>query len=423
MRYETNGVIDGMRERYIAVAVEIADALKVLAEANAGAPRRAREAAFAAIAQIAAVQERLSRATQHLPPSRAEQLALMQSVLQAQHGALVQLALIVKQLGVPHPGRAGRLRPPPAESFRRLAPPARHASSELGRAVSVSHRFEDDEFDVPSRRAPRAWQRPRPRPRPRQARRAARRPRSTIRRITVLFKAVTSRSLILVTFIAAGLLVAYGRFPRASDQPPPRRHIEVPRGTTTARPATIPEQSARPGGPPSRPSLPPQVAADPLASETSSPPPLPVAQADPRMAGQTMPGIVVSSLPLQWPRDNPPPPPRDEAIGAAPRQQEMPAKITTAALDPAAPGSERGFVPVLFTHREQTTAKRAFLELQSRFPNVLQRRKSELQTVNMGEKGVWHRVIVVPPGPREQADSICRGLMVGGYDRCWVKDY
>jgi hypothetical protein len=139
------------------------------------------------------------------------------------------------------------------------------------------------------------------------------------------------------------------------------------------------------------------------------------------MAAQTMPGIVVSGLPLQ-PPPAPSPPQRQEAISVAPRQ-EVPAKIAEAALDPAGVASERGFVAVLFTHREQAIAKRAFAELQRRFPNVLQRRQYGLQTLDMGEKGLWHRVVVIPPGPRQEADGICRGLMAGGYDRCWVKAF
>jgi hypothetical protein len=82
-----------------------------------------------------------------------------------------------------------------------------------------------------------------------------------------------------------------------------------------------------------------------------------------------------------------------------------------------------GFVPVLFTHKEQAIVNRAFTELQHRFPAQLRHRKVESQAVDMGEKGVWHRLILLPPGPREQADTICQALMAGGYDRCWVKAY
>jgi hypothetical protein len=84
---------------------------------------------------------------------------------------------------------------------------------------------------------------------------------------------------------------------------------------------------------------------------------------------------------------------------------------------------DAGFVAVLFTHKEEEIVRRAFTELQHRFPAQLLNRKVESQAVDMGEKGIWHRLVLLPPAPREQADTICQALMAGGYDRCWVKAY
>jgi hypothetical protein len=92
-------------------------------------------------------------------------------------------------------------------------------------------------------------------------------------------------------------------------------------------------------------------------------------------------------------------------------------------VTPPTKASDPEFVTVLFTHKEQAVVERYFSELQRRYPAQLLHTKVELQAVDMGEKGVWHRLVLLPPGPREQADTICQTLMAGGYDRCWVKNY
>src|SRR5262249_39892282 len=81
------------------------------------------------------------------------------------------------------------------------------------------------------------------------------------------------------------------------------------------------------------------------------------------------------------------------------------------------------FVPVVFTYKDEDKAKRAFAELQLRYPKLLRSRQSELQEVNMGEKGIWYRVFLLPPGTRQQATESCTRLAAAGHDRCWVKEY
>ncbi len=414
-RYEHYGVIEGMRERYIAIAVEIADALTVLAKATAGAPQRARQAALMAIAQIAAVQEKLSRETQRLPASREEQLALMQGVLQAQHGALLHLAEILKQLGGPAVGRiAGPRYPEPPLS---LPPPVRYVSSaEPGRAVMVPryamvphHAYGADyaASDRPLRRARRA-----------DNRSAAPRRRSPVRHISLVLKVVASRSLILVTIVASGLLVAYGTFPRASYRLAGTESAERPSDMKRRiTPAPIPG-TARSGGTTARRPL--ITSRDPDNAEAAPPP------VSARMIGDVPAGVTITG-------SIPQPPPimpgdvgaerRDAATGAFAPPQDTRARLTTAAIAPPANTGERGFVAVVFTNKDPATARRAFADLQGHFPNVLHRRQGELQTLDMGDKGVWYRLVVVPAGPREQAEVICRDLAAGGYDRCWVMAY
>jgi hypothetical protein len=93
-----------------------------------------------------------------------------------------------------------------------------------------------------------------------------------------------------------------------------------------------------------------------------------------------------------------------------------------ATSQPAAGGSS-GFVPVVFTDKDKARALRAFSELQMRYPRLLSQRRAEAQPVDLGAKGVWNRLVVLPPGSRQSATAFCDQLLAAGYDRCWVKSY
>jgi hypothetical protein len=428
-----------MRERYVAVAVQIADTLTLLARAAENAPSKARTATLTAISQIAAAQEKLSAETQRLPASPVERFALMQTVLQAQQGALVQLALIVKQLGEPPTGRlrGGGKRDQLARYQLPTAQPARP-----GRRAVVSRRAPADEAEgFPDRRAMSRIQRRRQsraqdRAREREERRAAREHRRSSRRISVFFKAAVSRSMLVVIVVASGLLIAYGTFPQAGDRPEATtRRIDLPTRTLpAATPAPVPR--AEPSAAAQRtargylPNANTRVAMrDPVIADTPSEPPTTPPQAAPQYVVRSAPSGVSFAAPI--------PPPMGPTNAAAPearntppipvvvpaKAEPVPERTVIAAVTPPTKPADLGFVPVLFTHKEEAIVNRAFIELQHRFPAQLLRRKVEVQAVDMGEKGVWHRLLLLPPGPREQADAICQALMAGSYDRCWVKAY
>jgi hypothetical protein len=92
------------------------------------------------------------------------------------------------------------------------------------------------------------------------------------------------------------------------------------------------------------------------------------------------------------------------------------------------PGEKAGalpeqFVPVVFTHKDQATVLKTLTDLQQQYPKLLMDRKGEIQPVDLGKKGVWHRLVFLPAGPRPEATKLCDQLMAEGYDRCWVKAY
>jgi hypothetical protein len=105
-----------------------------------------------------------------------------------------------------------------------------------------------------------------------------------------------------------------------------------------------------------------------------------------------------------------------EKIAVAPAVDSAPA-------EPPAGLAEEQFVPVLFTHKDQKRVMRAMAELKERYPDLLLDRTGEVQPVDLGKKGIWHRLVFLPAGPRPEASKLCALLMSEGYDRCWVKAY
>ncbi|HEX5998893.1 MAG TPA: hypothetical protein VFZ16_05795 [Hyphomicrobiaceae bacterium] len=100
-----------------------------------------------------------------------------------------------------------------------------------------------------------------------------------------------------------------------------------------------------------------------------------------------------------------------------------PARAPVAAAAAAPAEAEERFVPVVFTHRDHATVMRALADLKHQYPNVLVGHEGEVQPVDMGKKGIWHRLVFLPAGPRPEAAKVCNELAARGYDRCWVRGY
>jgi hypothetical protein len=76
--------------------------------------------------------------------------------------------------------------------------------------------------------------------------------------------------------------------------------------------------------------------------------------------------------------------------------------------EPTTPSNRNDrFVPVVFTHKDHATAMRALADLRQQYPKLLGHRQGEAQPVDLGSKGVWHRLVVLPPGPRPHATRLC----------------
>jgi hypothetical protein len=120
------------------------------------------------------------------------------------------------------------------------------------------------------------------------------------------------------------------------------------------------------------------------------------------------------------PADQPAPSPPAAKRDSAPKGPAVATAHDAAKPPPALPEQ---FVPVVFTHREHATVLKTLTDLRQQYPELLMDRKAEIQPVDLGKKGVWHRLVLLPAGSRPEATKLCDRLMAEGYDRCWVKAY
>jgi hypothetical protein len=136
-------------------------------------------------------------------------------------------------------------------------------------------------------------------------------------------------------------------------------------------------------------------------------------------------GIVVTTTPTTLPSLPVTPRTREAAPEAeqGSTQAVLALKPAAAAAESEAAPAEVRFVAVVFTHQDRDAALDAFADLRQRYPNLLARRKPEAQPIEIGDKGTWHRVVVLPAGTRQNAFALCDRLELAGYDRCWVKAY
>jgi len=122
-------------------------------------------------------------------------------------------------------------------------------------------------------------------------------------------------------------------------------------------------------------------------------------------------------------RQAPPPPAVIDAKTAAaaqsvsaPKKQPVPAKPATM----SSPGVGAGWVAVLASQRSSVEALQAFADLKQRYPDLLQNRQPGVQEANLGEKGIYHRLVAGPAGTKEEANALCMQLKASGYTSCWV---
>jgi hypothetical protein len=78
---------------------------------------------------------------------------------------------------------------------------------------------------------------------------------------------------------------------------------------------------------------------------------------------------------------------------------------------------------VLASKKSRADALQAFADLQQKYRDILGAKTPDVQEADLGDKGVWYRAVVGPPGSREAATSVCSQLKTAGHPGCWVAAY
>jgi hypothetical protein len=206
--------------------------------------------------------------------------------------------------------------------------------------------------------------------------------------LLVVMRGTPSLRLILVGIVAAGLGFAYVRFTRDAD-----------RQDTAAKPTALTTDGI----------------ARPIASLATPPERSPARVGDDNLTTESpaTEGLLAANATLIGTAKITSPPSTTSSVAATPRRDPA----------PIARGADERYVPVIFTAKDQARVLRAYAELQLRYPKLLSPRRAEAQPVDLGKNGIWHRLIVLPPGSRQSATDFCDQLLGAGYDRCWVKAY
>lgn len=124
------------------------------------------------------------------------------------------------------------------------------------------------------------------------------------------------------------------------------------------------------------------------------------------------------------------------AAAAPPKKLKKVAKAETATTsdaysETAAPvtssGGGTGFVAVLASVPHSASSRidalKRFADMQQKYSTALAGKTPDIATANLGAKGSFDRLVVGPPGSRQEASSVCAQLKAAGYSSCWVTSY
>jgi hypothetical protein len=382
-----------MRLRFLSGCRQISTLLSSLEEHAKDIRVEVRASVSATAREIKARQERLQAQMDGLPAQEWERFKSLLRLLRAQQGVLEAAEALM------HKAWPNGL---PGEPRSRIEVPATRAQ---GKTSKPSDR-------LPAQVAPQRV--------PVSPRRDGKYPAAKVGTRAVLRGAASLR-LALLVMLVGGLVIGYVKFPRESKS---AAMATEGRSAGVVHPPTAPPRLEP--GPVVAPAAPPQItAAKPpptLPQETAAerPPPAPALPAAPRDRPQSAPPGHFGAAERPAPRPTPPP-----VVAALPPHQAA-ASAPKASIGPAPPAEDAGsrlFVPVVYTHEDHATAMQTFAKLQTRYAGILSSRDGEVQSVDMGKKGIWHRLVVLPAGSQQQATELCDQLKAAGHDRCWVKAY
>jgi hypothetical protein len=117
---------------------------------------------------------------------------------------------------------------------------------------------------------------------------------------------------------------------------------------------------------------------------------------------------------------------REAPAAAAPAARSVGTQ-QIAAVAPATPaniasgGNESGMFVQIAARNDQAAAMAAFADLQQKYAGVLGNHSPSVRKVDLGEKGVWYRLLVGPMGSKGDADKLCEELKAAGMKGCFSR--
>ena len=107
----------------------------------------------------------------------------------------------------------------------------------------------------------------------------------------------------------------------------------------------------------------------------------------------------------------PAPVPKAEA-DESPLPKLLPAgePVQTAAAQPDAPPEPAAYGIHLASFGSEANARKSWLQLQAQFPDLLSGKNLALRSVDLGDRGVFVRVVAVPFADSAAARTVCRDL-------------
>lgn len=85
-----------------------------------------------------------------------------------------------------------------------------------------------------------------------------------------------------------------------------------------------------------------------------------------------------------------------------------------------------GFVAVLASVPRSDTSRidalKRFADMQQKYGSALAGKTPDIASATLA-KGPYDRLVVGPPGSREEASNVCSQLKAQGYKDCWVTSY
>jgi len=113
------------------------------------------------------------------------------------------------------------------------------------------------------------------------------------------------------------------------------------------------------------------------------------------------------------PQDPPAPPaPRERVAAAPPPTQNLQPPAPRATAAPAE--ASGGYAVQLSSQRSEAEAQASYKALQAKFPDQLSDRSPAIKRVDLGNKGIYYRVMVGPFGSSDEASSLCTELKAAG---------